>query len=197
MRPSSASDRITLRSISAADDVEAGERLVEDDQLGIVQQRGRQQHLLPHAFRERRQRRVLIVFEAEQFQEALDLRLEHRVVHAAQAADQAQVLRRGEVRVEKRLFGNVAELLSIRRQVFEDRLALPQHVAVARLHQADEHADRGRLAGAVGAEIAEDLPGLGDERGVAQGRQRPVILGQRAGFEHARIRHRFEDRRIA
>jgi hypothetical protein len=111
--------------------------------------------------------------------------------------NETEVFRSGEVRVEERLFGNVTELLAIARQVQEDRLPLPQHVAVARLHQAHEHAHRRRFAGAVGTEITENLPGFRDERDVAQGGQRTVILGQRAGFEHARIRHRFRSSGIA
>ena len=111
VRPSSASDLDHRAQHQAGRHVETRERFVEHDQLGIVQQRRRQLHLLPHALREGGERRILIVLEAEQLHEALDLRVEHGIFQAAKTADQAQIFGCGEVGVEKRLFRNVAELL--------------------------------------------------------------------------------------
>ena len=45
----------------ASGDVEPGERLVEHEQIGVVDQRGRKQHPLTHAFRVGRHGRVAAV----------------------------------------------------------------------------------------------------------------------------------------
>jgi hypothetical protein len=80
-------------------DIETGERLVEDDG-GIVQQGGRNQHLLAPAFGERGERGVAVVGEPQQLQQPIDRRLETRFREVAEPADEPQVLRRREVCVE-------------------------------------------------------------------------------------------------
>jgi hypothetical protein len=53
-------------------DVETGERFVEQQHLGIVKKRGREQHFLAHALRVGGHRRVTVVVESEQTEEAID-----------------------------------------------------------------------------------------------------------------------------
>ena len=52
--------------------VEAGERLVEQEQIGIVQQRPGEQDFLAHAFRISRDGRVAVGVEREQAQQAVN-----------------------------------------------------------------------------------------------------------------------------
>ena len=51
-------------------DVQARKRLVQHQQVGVVQQGGRQKHALPHAFGIRRQRAIAAVEEREQLEES-------------------------------------------------------------------------------------------------------------------------------
>ena len=96
-------------------DVEAGERLVEHEQVGVVQQRRREQHALAHALAERGHRAVARVPQQKQLQELDDLPVERVLRHAAQPADQRQILRCREMRVEVRLFRDVADALLVAR----------------------------------------------------------------------------------
>src|SRR5207253_9972021 len=56
--------------------------------------------------------------------------------------------------------------------------------AAARSQQSDEHLDGGGLAGAVGAEEAEQLPGAHLQVQVFHRREAAVALGQEAGGQH-------------
>jgi hypothetical protein len=67
--------------------VEPGERLVEDDDLRIVEDRRGNQDLLPPPFRVRRHRRVAIAVDAEAVQKRVDLLVEQTVGQAAQPTD--------------------------------------------------------------------------------------------------------------
>ena len=96
-------------------DVEAGHRLVENDQLRVVQESRREQHLLPHALRERRQRRVVVDVEAEEMQEAVDLLLQRGRRDASKPSAEAQILGPGEVGVDVRLLRHVADPRLVRR----------------------------------------------------------------------------------
>jgi hypothetical protein len=55
-------------------DVEPGERLVKQKQLGIVQQRCRQQHFLPHPLGVTGNGRVPVCVQGEQVQQAVNAR---------------------------------------------------------------------------------------------------------------------------
>jgi len=68
-------------------DVQPGKRLVQDEQLGIVQQGGQQQDLLAHALGIAGQRGVAVFPEPGQVEQLVRLRLQHPAGQAAQAAD--------------------------------------------------------------------------------------------------------------
>ena len=91
---------------------------------------------------------------------------------AVEAADEAQELLGGELVVEEGLVGDVAEQRLGRLGLAREIVTAEQHLAAARLEQADHHADRRRLAGAVGAEKAEDLTGRDLEVEIVHGDER-------------------------
>src|SRR5262249_43031023 len=85
-----------------------------------------------------------------------------RLGHAVQAAGEIEQLGDRQVVVKVRLLWQKAELFArgaARNRVTEDRRG-----AAARAHQADEHADRRRLTGAVGSDEAEDAAAPDVER---------------------------------
>jgi hypothetical protein len=66
-------------------DVEPRERLVQDYQARVVENRRDDENLLPRPLRIRRQRLVAVVVDAEQLQEAVDLVVEPGIRDAAQS----------------------------------------------------------------------------------------------------------------
>src|SRR5438270_353031 len=66
-------------------DVEAGQRLVEDQNVRIVQQSGRNQNALLHAFRIRSQRRVPVEVKRKQFEQIAGLFVDDTFRQFAQA----------------------------------------------------------------------------------------------------------------
>ena len=108
-------------------DVEAGVRLVEDQDIRIVQQRADDQHLLLHALRIGADRLLGGVGEAEQLEERAQPVLEHVFGELPQPADQLQLLASGQERVERRLLRHVAQPAPVGDRVVGDAAPLEQH----------------------------------------------------------------------
>src|SRR3989441_10020546 len=81
--------------------------------------------------------------------------------HALQLGDEAQVAGHRHVVVEGRALGQVADAAADLARLREDIEALDPDRAAGRRQEAGDDAHGGGLAGAVGAEEAEDLPGGG------------------------------------
>ena len=97
------------RSSSAAPlVVERGERLVEDEQLGVVEQRPAEREPLRHPARERRDALVARLPEAEALEQHADPLAPLR--HAVEPAVEVEVLERGQLAVDERLVPEEAEL---------------------------------------------------------------------------------------
>ena len=77
--------------------------------------------------------------------------------NAAQAADQREILRAGQVGVEHRLFGDVADARLVGEEIVSDRTSVEQRAA-GRLEQPGEDRHRRRLPGPVRPEQAQDAP---------------------------------------
>ena len=90
-------------------DIETRFGLVEDDDVGIVQQRAGDQHLLAHPLRVAADRLERRVAEAEEIEQCVDPAIEDGLVHFAQAPDELEVLAAREERVEVRLLRHVAQ----------------------------------------------------------------------------------------
>jgi len=71
----------------------------------------------------------------------------------------------------------------VHRQV-GDVVLIDQHAALVGIHQADDHVKAGGLAGAVGAEQADDLPAFNGQADIAHDLPALVALGQMLGFEN-------------
>ena len=161
--------------------IEAVGGLVEDQDLGIAEQRVGEAEALAHA------ERVLAdalagrgLVEADELQQRVDAlrRDAHRLGGDGErlAAAAAGVLRRG---VEQD-----ADAAAGVRQVAVAPAEDPGGAAVG-LGEADEHPHRGGLAGAVGAEEARDGARLAAERDVGDDGAPAELLGECVGFDHA------------
>jgi hypothetical protein len=67
------------------------------------------------------------------------------------------------------------------------RSAVPPHFARVGVNQPGNNADGGGFAGAVGAEVAGDFAGLGDETDLVHGRETSVTLCQVTDFKHVAV----------
>src|SRR6266852_6703943 len=96
--------------------VEPGQRLVEDDQPGLVHQRAGERHLLPHALGERLTAFMAVRAEAEPVDKVARARLGGRGVDAPQAGDEFEILEGRQLVVDHRLVGEPRHDLFRRRR---------------------------------------------------------------------------------
>ena len=165
-------------------DVEAAEGLVEDEQFGIVQQGGEEEDFLAHAFGIGGERRVAVVPEADEAEEFVHLGLQGAAGNPAQASGELEIFAAGEVGVEVRLFGDVADAALEGFEIAVDVLAMEEDVAGGGLQESGEHFDGGAFSGAVGSEVAENFAGVDDEADAIHGGDAGVELGKLPGFQH-------------
>src|SRR5437773_4627805 len=95
--------------------VEAGERFVQDEHIGIVHKRGDQEDALAHPFGVGAQRNMPMSKQREKLEEGADLDFHSLRRHGAKSSDHLQIFLTGEKRIKIGFFRNVAEPLSIRR----------------------------------------------------------------------------------
>ena len=86
--------------------VEAGQRLVEDDQPRVVDQRAGERHLLPHALGEALAALVRVRREPEPADQVVGALLGHRRLDAPEAGDEFEIFERRELVVDHRLVGD-------------------------------------------------------------------------------------------
>ena len=89
--------------------------------------------------------------------------------------------------VDVGFFGDVADGGTKSGQVGKDVAAMEEDAAAAGLEQAGEDLDRGGFAGAVGAEIADDLAGMDGEGDVFDGGQAAVAFGDVLELEYGAV----------
>ena len=132
--------------------VEVGERLVEQQQLGLVQDRAADRHALGHAARQRAHRLVA----APRHPDRVEQRLDPRRRHAVQPRVEAQVLPRGEVAVEQRVVRQQPDAPAHRPALARAaRARAPAPSPACGREQRGEDPQQRRLAGPVGAEHGE------------------------------------------
>jgi hypothetical protein len=139
-------------------DVDTGGGLVEHDHRRLVHQRLRHQHAALHAARELAHVGRGLVGEAEAVQQLVDPGVV--VLDAEVARLDAQRLAHVEEGVEHQLLRHDAELAARLGVVALHVEAVHADGAGRGARQPREHADQGGLAGAVGAEQAEELARL-------------------------------------
>ena len=167
-----------LAHLARAGGVEAVGRLVEDDDVGVAHQgRGDAQALL-HAQRVRLVLRMRALRQADQLQRLFDARV--RDV-AQRDRDHLEVVVAREVRVERRRLDHRADAPQRRPGVRRHVVAEAQRAPRRRPHEAEDHANGGALAGAVGSEEAEHLAGVEVDIEPADGLDLAVALAQALG----------------
>ena len=147
-----------LPDAGAADGIEARRRLVEEQHVRVVHQRGGEVEAAPHAAGVRADaaiERVADVDEgAELDQPAVDL----VAGQAVELALEAQQLEAGLLRVERDILQGDADVQAHLLGTVDDVEARHRCPAAGRGQEGAQHLDRRGLAGAVGPEQAVDLP---------------------------------------
>ncbi len=169
--------------LALVDRVETGKRLVEDDQPWAVDERAEELDGLRHAFRKLADLLVGGMAEAVTVEQLAPAAAPFGERHAAQRAHEGDRLDRFHRRIEPALLGQVADQP---RDVV--RIVAAEHAAHAlvRVDDPQQHAQRRRLARAIGAENAVD-------RAFGHGQVDPVDRGgalepldQAAGLDRRR-----------
>ena len=166
-------------------DVEAGVRLVEDDDLRIVQQRRRDQDLLPHP-----------LGYADSGAWASSVRLNSVRKPSVLASIVACGRPRswptsdrysgpGEIGVKNGFLGDVADPGLVIEDVVADVVAVEMDGAAGRFEEAREDRDGRRFPGTIRPQQPEHAPRLQRERHATHRLDRRVVLRQQARFEHA------------
>ena len=127
---------------------------------------------------------MAILPEAEQPKQFVHLRIENVAAQSTKASGELEILATGEVLIEVRFLGDVADAPLEGFHVLHDVLAVKQDLALGRLDETGEHLDRGALPGAVRSEIAEDFAGLDREADAVHDGDSAVALFEVAYFQH-------------
>src|SRR5579883_630635 len=166
--------------------IEAGGRLVQYGDRGLLHRDLRKAEPLPHAPREGRDPLVGDGLERDPPQCRLKARLDLAPLESGELARVAQVLARGEVVVEADRIRQVADPPLDLQRIAHRIEAVHANLAAAHVREAQEHQDRGGLAGAVRPQQAEDLAGTDVEIDAVDGEGTAVPLLETACRDHAR-----------
>ena len=104
-------------------DIQSRKWFIEQNHFRIMQQRGGQQYFLSHAFRVGRDRHMPSFAQGEQLQQPFTLLFDFPCRQTTQLADHLQIFGAGQVWIELRVFGYIADLLFVSDQIFVNRLS--------------------------------------------------------------------------
>ena len=172
------------------DRVEARERLVHQQDLGVVEDRRDELDLLLVALRQLLGAARRVLGDAEAIQPAERVPARPRRLHAVQRAEVDELVEDVHPRVEPALLGQVAPRAA---RHLADRPAVPADRTVVGDDDPEADPHRRRLARAVGAEEAEDLAATDLEGQAVEGRRAAEALGDVVDLEaHRRRIARFQ-----
>jgi hypothetical protein len=174
--------------------VESRGRLVEDDQLRLVDERPGDQKAPLHPARQRPDALVRPLAQQGEVEQLVHPGRHPLGLQPEVAAVDDQVLAHRQLAVQVGLLRDDAEPRLDPTPLAGGVHAEHTQLAAADRRQAVDHLHRGRLAGAVRAQEAEADPGLDLELDPVHGRSRPVALSQLAGDDGGlRCRRRGHD----
>ena len=173
--------RISIRA-----GVQAAGRLVEDQHLGVVQEHAGQAQPLRHAAGKAGDEGLALVAQVDQVEHLVADLLPPRTLDAVGRGEELQVLDDLHVVVDAEEVGHVADdppdLLGMR----VDRVAADAGLAPGGLQERGQDPHRRRLAGTVGADVAEEVALVEVQGQVLQGVQFAVDFGQVLCLDHGK-----------
>jgi hypothetical protein len=165
-----------VAQVAAAARVEAVGGLVEDEQARAVEQAAGDEQALAHALGQGAGGGVALVDEVEGGEHLVDGGRELGLGELEALAEEAQVLGRRHVLVERVTVAEEADLTAQGGLVGARPHAVELDAALAGGEHGGEHAQGGRLAGAVGADEADDRA-AGDREGEAADGPALAVVG--------------------
>ena len=151
-------------------------RLVEEEDVGLVEERAGEPEALRHPLRVTANPVAPAAGEPHEVEQLGDPPIQVPLGDAGEAAEQAQRRLAGQVAGEAMAFGEVADAPARGRAA---RVAAAHaHLAARRPGQAEENLDQRGLAGAVGAEKAERLAAPDLEADAFEGAQAPPAVAE-------------------
>src|SRR6185295_18500012 len=169
------------------DGIEAGEGLVEDQQVRLVEHGADELHLLLHALRQLLDFLLRPLGEVHPLEPALDVRQGPRALQAADLGQEEELVERRHLAVEAAFLGQVADAPQVVR-----RPRMAEDVDLPRVLRGDvhDHADGRRLAGAVRPQQAVDAAGRHRQRDAVHRHEVAVGLADVAQLKngsHAKV----------
>ena len=164
--------------------IEAHHRLVHHDDLGLVHQRAGDDQLLPHPVAVRFGELVLPAAQLEQLEQLVDPALDDRSFLSIQRRREAEELRTGQLVVDEGPVGNVPQPSLGHQRMALNVFARDVHGAGASAQDSRDHPHRGGLAGAIGAQEAEQGSRRNVERQAVHGGERSVPLDETGDSDH-------------
>jgi hypothetical protein len=155
-----------------------------------VEQRSYEENFLAHPFGIPGQGGVTVFPETNEPEKLVHFWFEGAARQSAEAPDKLEMFVSAEMRIEMRLFGHVADAALkgfASFGIFVDVAAVKRDFAGCRLKEANDHLDRGALAGAVGTEIAERFAAMNHEADMVDNWDSGVMFRQVANFEHGNL----------
>ena len=167
----------------AGDRIDARRRLVQNQDLRLVQNGDGQGKPLAQAHRQILGQRIEMRAEAESLDQLLDARLRLLRREVIEARVQGQVLAHAQLAVERERLRHVAEVLANLHASGFDGAAEERRGPFGGRQEPGQHLHGRGLAAAVGAEEAEDLAALDRQRDVVDGGEAAEAARQAVGFD--------------
>ena len=140
--------------------IKAGRRLVQDEELGVVDQGSREDQPTLHSSRERSNAGGSLARESGEIEESRNTLLDDRIRKTKVASVDLQVLDHGEIRIEIVHLRHDADPDARLARSFGHRLTDERDIAGVRVDQAEAAAQCRRFAGAVGTKQPEAFSAL-------------------------------------
>ena len=166
--------------------IDADRGLVEHEQPRAVEESDADVETALHPPGELARPVVGTLGQRDQLQHLADTRLQHPPRQALEAAEEAQVLARREIRVDGQVLRHVADGRLGIGGPDVDRPSVHDDLATVSTEQPADHRDRRRLAGAVGAQQAVRLASGDRETDPVHRGARAEALAQITAVEHGR-----------
>uniref|UniRef100_A0A1I7Y9Y7 RNA polymerase beta subunit n=1 Tax=Steinernema glaseri TaxID=37863 RepID=A0A1I7Y9Y7_9BILA len=175
-----------LLDVAHGDRVDTGERFVEQDELGRGGQCPGNLHPAPLTTGQAHAQVVADVADVKFLQQAFKLLAATIAVEfLAGLEDRHDVVGHRQLAKDRGFLRQVADAgtCATMHGLVADVQVVDQHAALVGLYQADDHVEAGGLAGAVGAEQADDLAAVDGQADITHDLPAFVGLGQVLGFE--------------
>ncbi len=164
--------------------VEAGFRLIQHQDLGVMHQRHGQIQAALHPARKRARQFVLFFRQVEILEQVFAALAGIFACQPIHLADELHLFETGQRVPQNNILRTYSHPGADSGIAIRDGFAMDEHLPGIRSEQSAHHVDRGGFPGSVRTEQAEDFPLVDLEGKILDGGQRAVAFGQVPGLEN-------------